>query len=433
MTLTIRPATVPYESVYENLIANITPGSQFLKAPIVLPYTENLTTSFIVEGNVGDTIEIYINNRLQTRRTVDLAQSEFGLQLVPGRNFIQVKTRYEDYLLLVAATNYATFLRVWAQQFYYYAQVKVDDAQRQLNSRFSLRAVEHQLIFQDLLPPTRVLRTLAGKMAVRSLINETGSTRGVNDIATAISNTTPVVVPTQISLEKFEPAVYTLYDRAHDFGGHEFHLWIPNIGAASWAAFIKLANNLDDSIIKLTSVSDTKVSFDYLGQPETHIFDFEDAGNDIVGIITRILDCFFSVSVSVEQTCYTDIAFCGWNYSGDLVVDQPLGIHALDVGGTLDSGDFLDSTDEADPLTDGWLGADFSLPLDSGFPLDIVPTTSLFDDLDCAFEPLSTLLGSSMLDISIELPVHVTASLLVDNSDTGWILGEKQLNIDTQL
>jgi hypothetical protein len=432
MTLTIRPATVPYESVYQNLIANITPGSQFLKAPIVLPYTENLTTSFIIEGNVGDVVEIFINNRLQTRRTLTLAQAEFNLQLVTGRNFIQVKTRYEDYLLLVAATNYATFLRVWAQQFYYYAQVKVDDAQRQLNSRFSLRAVEHQLIFQDLLPPTRVLRTLAGKMAVRSLINETGSTRGVNDIATAISNTTPVVVPTQISLEKFEPAVYTLYDRSHDFGGHEFHLWIPNIAAATWSAFIKLANNLDDDIIKLTSVSDTKVSFDYFGQPETHIFDFEDVGNDIVGIITRILDCFFSISVSIEQTCLADLAFCAWTRFGVLVVDVPLGIHSLDVGGTLDAGNLLDSTDEADPLTDGWLGTDFSLPLDSGFPLDTIPSTSLFDDLNCFFEPVTSLLGSSMLDISIEIPVHVTASILVDNSDSGWVLGEKQLNIDTQ-
>lgn len=433
MTLRIRPASVPYESVYQGLLANVTPGSQFLRAPVVLPYTENLATPFIIDGNIGDVVEIYINSRLYTRRTLSLTQNEIGLQLVPGRNFIQVKTGSEDYLLLVAATNYATFLRAWAQQFYNYVLVKLEDIERQLNSRFSLRAVEHQISFQDLLPPTRVFRTLAGKMAVRALINETGTTRGVNDIATAASNTTPVVVPTTVSLTTFEPAVYHLYDRAHDFGGHEFNLWIPNIAAASWAAFLKLANNLDDDIIKLTKVSDSRVSFEFQGVPETHVFDFEDAGNDITSIITRLLDCFFSISVSVEQATETDAAFCAWQYFGELKVDNPLGIHALDAETQLDSGHQLDSTDDSDPLTDGWLGATIGVPLDSGVPLDNVPSSSLFEDLECSFEPIVTIFSSSLMDATIAIPMHATASLLVDNADTGWVLGEKQLDVDAAI
>lgn len=280
---------------------------------------------------------------------------------------------------------------------------------------------------------TRIFRILAGKLAIRALINEGGTTRGVNDIATAISNTTPLVVPTTVNLEKYEPSVYTMYDRAHDFGGYEFNIWIPNITAASWAAFIKLADNLEDDIIKLTSVSDAKVSFEYFGQPETHLFDFEDPNSDIVSIITRLLDCFFSIRVGVELLVKADIAFCAWLPLGEFRVDNALGITVLDTESTLDTGSTLDSIDPADPLTDGWLGTPLSPPLDSGLSLDTIVQTSLFEDLECTFSPFVTSLNASMLDIQLSLSSSVNVNLIIDSNDFGWILGESQLDINTIL
>jgi hypothetical protein len=420
MTLRIRPASEAFDALYLGLLANITPGSQFIRAPIVLPYTENEPYPFIIEASPGDIVEVYVNNVLQTRRVMTLNQTELGLILQPGKNFIQVKTSLEDYLILVAATNYATFLRAWARQFYNYVQVKVDDSERQLNSKFSLRSIEHQLEFQKLLPPTRVLRTLAGKIAIRAMMNETGSTRGVDDITTAISNTTPVVVPTQVNLRKFEPAVYTLYDKAHDFGGYEFNIWIPNIAAATWAAFIKLADNLDDSIIKLTDVSDSKVSFEYQGVPSYYVFDFENPANDIVSIITNLLDCFFAVSVSAEQLTQAELVFCAWYRTGGTVVDVPLEYDP----------ETQTSLDPSDPLSDGWIGSNLESDLDSGIPLDAVANTTLLADLGCAFEPLPLLFGSSLLETELYISPSAYATLVTDGSDTGWILGETQLGID---
>lgn len=434
MPLKIYPAQSLYDDLYDSLLEGIPAGTQFIKAPVVLPYLENQTSSFIIEGNIGDVVEIYINQELQNRFTLTLNKVEVGLQLVYGRNFIVVKTRFESYLILVAATNYATYIKAWSQQFYNNVVVDVDDTERQLNSKFSLRAVEHQINFQNLLPPTRVFRTLAGKLAIRSLINETGSTRGVNDIATAASNTTPFVVPTQVSTTKFEPIVYTLYDKAHDFGGFEFNIWLPNITAATWAAFIKLINNLDDSTAKLLSVSDSKVTLEYLGTVESHVFDFEDPNADIVSIITDLLDCFYPIRVSIEQITETEVAFCAWVPTGDLIIDNPLGSEVLDFGNTLDSGLFLDNeVDPADPLTDGWLGTSLSQPLDSGTSLDAVPSVTLLEDLECLFDPNITLLGSSLLDVEIAMPQIVTASLIIDNADYGWILNEGQLNVNSIL
>lgn len=439
MTLRLRPASTDFDFLYKEVIAGITPGTQFLTVSpsvdqsLVLPYTFSQPTTFILEGAIGDKVKIYINNKQVFRLNLSQAKTEIALQLVPGRNFILIKSPFEEYLILVAATNYATFLRAWSQQFFNYCQIKLDDAERQLNSNFSLRAIEHQLNFQELLPPARVLRILAGKLAIRALINEGGTTRGVNDIATAISNTTPIVVPTKVNLEKYEPAVYTLYDTAHDFGGHEFNIWMPNIAAAGWAAFIKLADNLDDDIIKLTSVSDLKVSFDFAGQPETHIFDMESTDTDIISIITRLLDCFFPIRIGVELSSKADLAFCAWAPIGELRIDDALEVSRLDVGTTLDTGEFLDSADPADPLSDGWLGTTLSPPLDSGLSLDTVLQTSLFDDLECAFSPIVTSLTSSLLDIQVPIPLDINVNMIIDGNDFGWILGESQLNTNNLL
>jgi hypothetical protein len=440
MALSITPAKLPYDLLYRAVIANITPGTQFFKtAPsdtqaYVVPYTDGKTSSFILEATIGSAVNISVNNSKVQYLGVTQNFTEILLQLVPGRNFILVNDGSDEKLIQVAATNYATFLRAWTSQFYNNCLVKLEDSELQLNSSLSLRATEHQLLFQELLPPTRTLRILAGKMAVRSLISETGTTRGVNDIATAITNTTPLVIPTTVNLEKYEPSVYTLYDSAHDFGGFEFNVWIPNTVAAGWAAFLKLANNLDDDIIKLTAVSDLKVSFEYQGIPETHIFDFDAPDTDIVGIVTRLLDCFYAVHVGVNLAMVANFAFCAWSPVGSKQVDRLLGLNTLDTGATLDSGSTLDVIDPADPYdNEGWLETNLSPPLDSGLSLDTVLEVSLFEDLECMYDPYTLVLGSSLLDQTLNVNTSLNVNLSVDNNSFGWIIGQHQLNVGDYL
>ncbi len=396
-SLSIRPADQGYDYLYNRLIQDIPPGNQFLRAQIVLPYTETSATTFLIDGNPGEVVDISINGDLITRRTILYNQNQIDLPLRKGRNLIQLKTKTDTALLLVATTNYAIFQRAYAKQYHSYIQAQVDDTESQLDSRFSLRAVEHQLAFQEMLPPggggARPFRILAGKLAIRSLINETGTTRGVNDIATAVSNTTPVVVPTQVNLTKFEPSVYTLYDANHDRGGFDFHVWVPNIQAAIWPAFIKLIDNLGGDHIKLKSVSDNRVVVDYNGKIEQHVFDLDDSNSDIIGIITDLLDCFFNITIVVKEKFRENYAFCYWNYPSDLIITNPLEV------------------DDVDPLSDGWLHQSLSPPLDSGIPLDVGPSTALIDDLECFFEPMAVPLFASMTDISLKVHSSVGARL----------------------
>ncbi len=327
MALRITPNVDAYEDLYQEILDSIPAGTQWHKGPVVLPLSSSDTTPFLVQGDPGDTVEVFNNNTLVTTLVLSEPSTQVNLNLAPGKNFIQVRTSNETYLLLVVATNYATLLRGYTQEFFFNVGVKFEDAERQLNSELSLRATEHQIAFQELLPPTRAMRVLAGKMAVRSLINETGSTRGVDDIATAASNTTPVVRPTTVDLEYFEPDSRTLYSTAHDEGGFAFHVWIPNICVGTWAAFVKLMDNLEPAIAELTSVSDEVVSLDFMGRPETHTFDFETGFCSITSLLSQ--DCL-PIVVSVVLTTESELAFCAWRYPFDRVVELALGRLRLD-------------------------------------------------------------------------------------------------------
>lgn len=327
MALRILPTVQPYEDLYQDLLDSIPAGSQWHKGPVVLPLTPDAPTLFLLEGNPGDVVEVFNNNARV--RTVVLTEPsvQVGLTLAAGKNFIQVRTSGESFLLLVVATNYSTILRGYAEELFYHVSAKFQDAKNQLNSDLSLRAIEHQIAFQEMLPPTRAMRVLAGKLAARSLINETGSTRGVDDIVTAASNTTPVVRPTVVDLEYFEPDSRDLYSTAHDEGGFAFHVWVPNICVGSWAAFVKLMDNLEPSIAELTSVSDEVVSLNFLGRPESHTFDFETGSCSIVSLLTQ--DCL-PIVVSVRLTVETELAFCAWRYPFDVAVELALGRSRLD-------------------------------------------------------------------------------------------------------
>lgn len=327
MTLRITPNTQPYEALYQELIASIPEGIQWHTGPVVLPLPFSSDTPFLLEGDVGDVVQVFLNDKLLRTVVLSSPSVQIFIRLLPGKNFIQVRSTSESFLLLVVATNYATLIRGYSEDYFYSIDINFQDARNQLNSDLSLRATEHQIGFQSLLPPTRAMRVLAGKLAVRSLINESPSTRGVDDIVTAASNTTPVVRPTTVDLEFFEPSVRDLFSTAHDEGGFAFHVWTPNLCVGSWAAFIKLMDNLDPSIAELTSVSDELVRLNFLGRPESHLFDFDGGSCSIIDLLTQ--DCF-PIVVSVALTIESEIAFCAWRYPFDVVSELALGRLRLD-------------------------------------------------------------------------------------------------------
>jgi len=416
MSLSISTIATPYQETYNNLLASILPGTQWLTAPTVVPFNSSYTP-FSLTGNLGDIVEIYINNKLQTKITMDNVVKQVDLKLNLGANYIWVRSSTETFLALVAATYYAIYIDAWASDFYYYTKIRVDDASLQLSSLFSLRMVEHQIAFQDLLPPIKTLRLLTGKMSTRSLINETCSTRGVIDIATSISNSTPVVVPTRVNLEKFEPASYGLYTNSQDANGYEFDLWIPNLCVTSYVAFLTLINNLDDSIAKLVSVSDSKIVLDWCGVREEHIFNFETNRCSMFNNLVNEQDCFSALNIWISNILdEVDIAFCAYSYPLDIEIEIPLNSGTLDSGNTFEGTGILDSHDETDPYGTGFVGTVLTPPLDSGLLLDSGYAAVAFAELDCMYEPVVTMVGSALLETICYVVPTPFSSLIIDTT-----------------
>jgi len=270
---------------------------------------------------------------------------------------------------------------------------------------------------------------LAGRMAVRSLINETTSTRGVIDIATAITNSTPVVVPTRVNLEKFEPSVYGLYTTPQDANGYEFNLWLPNTCVTAYATFLTLVNNLDDSIAKLVSASDKRIVLDYLGTREEHLFDFETNSCSIYDYLNTE-DCFSNVNAWISGILdELSISFCAWSYPLSIEVEKPLITGAFDTGRTFSGTGHFDTGDVSDPYGDGFIGTVLTPPLDSGILLDTGEEAKAYEDLECMYEPIATLLGSSLLSTTINVPLSSYSSLLIDTKGLRYILNDRILGL----
>lgn len=409
MTLRIYPATQPYDPLFEELVASIPPGTQWHRGNVVLPLSSSDSTPFQLEGTVGDHVEVLLNNTRVTSLFLSEAATTIHLRLGPGKNSIQLRSESETYFTLVVAVNYATLLRGLASEFFYSIDVKYQDTKNQLNSELSLRAVEHQIDFQDLLPSTRAMRVLAGKMAVRALVNEVGTTRGVDDIASAASGTTPVVVPTQVDPEIFEPDSRPLFSTAHDEGGFTFHVWSPNVCVGTWAAFIRLMDNLRPPIAELVKVSDDFVTVDFLGTRETHSFDFEAAGCSIVSLLTQ--DCL-PITVSALLNVHSELAFCAWRYPFDVVVGSALGRYRLDSLGALSSIVIPSSVlQDTDGSQTGIVGAFYT---DLPGPVTRVISATVIDPFGSYLISAFGLPGTSRVVLSISSPPRYSISLIYE-------------------
>lgn len=370
--LTVNPFDTVYQGVFQALV-DAMPKTDFIaKAPIIVPYSDVRPTTFTITANPGDHVDLYVNDRLAVQRIAPDSRFTVDVQLEPGYNFIRVQTAMESVKILIAATNYATLYGAWAEQYFIESGVQIQDMALQLNSRWSLKQTEHQIMWQDLLPGTRNMRILAGKMAVKALINMGPTDEGVTDIAKAITGSTPVIFPTRLDPDLWEPECRLMYASAQDFGGYEFDIWLFNLCAVSWQTFVVLLNNLDDTIYKLKSATDTKVLVDHAGQLESHVFSMDGSGCSIIDLMTRFFDCFSRVKVFVAPSILDEFSICPYGYPFDLAVEFPLGYIRFDSGIVLDNNPQIpfDSSEEADPYPDGWIGVPISCRFDSGNLLD---------------------------------------------------------------
>jgi hypothetical protein len=392
MTLSIAPETPLHESVYQRLLNSLPVSDAYFRLPVTIPFSAK-PTAFLLKTSAlnGLVHRIYVNGDQVTGVIPERETTRVLLQIPRGVGEIVVLTDNESFSLSFAATHIATLLSGVAKELYVNARVKIDENEAALASPFGSRYVEHLLAFQDLLPSNRAPRTAAVKMAIRNMISGFATEAGVRDFITALTYSTPHVVPLQNSGTDFDPRVYPILRRQQDFAGFEFHVWFPNNCVFTWVAFTRLADNVRGPYA-LETVSENQVTLLFNGEEQRHVFDSD--AEACIDSLSQLLTCFDNIRAYLETYVLADFGFCAAAYPFDVVVEEPLGIGLLDTGLFDDvGGTFDDDVDELDPLWNGYLGESLVDRFDGDHCLDSFGAASRQQDISCcwpgaAVEPL---------------------------------------------
>ncbi len=401
MSFSITPEVPLYNDVYQRLLGALPNSSAYLRAPVTIPYSPNpqaftLTTTSYGPIN-GRVHRIFVNGVQQTGLIPDRATTRVLLTITPqltptaprpgagGFAEIVVDDGVEWFTLPLVTTNIATLLAGAAKELYLSARRTIDDNAAALASPFSSRLVEHLLAFQDLLPSNRAPRIQAVKMAIKQMVSGFGTERGVKDFVTALVYSTPHLKELRNSGTTFDPRVYPVYRRQHDWAGFEFHVWFPNLCTFTWLAFTQLADNVRKPY-QLKTVSENQVVLLYNGAEARHVFDSDaEACLDSLG---QLLSCFDNIRSYIQTEILSDYGLCEAAYPFDVLVEEPLGIGLLDTGLFDDpGGTFDDDVDELDPLWNGYEGESLVDRFDGVPPhcFDSFGATTRQQDIDCCW------------------------------------------------
>jgi hypothetical protein len=377
-------------------------------AGVVSPYTLNPTVLRIETDRINEAIEIQVakvnheNIGLDQRsdREIYTVVATSGVITVPvqlgrGENRITAqvlgRTGDVDYLIVYTSTIVAlweSFVRVLYQN-----SLKIINEQKTaVSSKLATRLLEAFISFQDLLPDVQSLQILAMRLLTRGMVHGPGSSSGVTDMVKALNLTTPVYKNMDKDTFEINPSLDPWARTSSQFGGNEAHVWIPNVGIASWLAFLGYINNQPD-LFDIISVSEEEVVVRFQGELQRHRFDFDLFGTDFLSSLARS-DCFKSVTISVGMRSQMLIVKCAPAYTFDLFVpeDKLLGNSrsSFDIDVPFDS-DLPFDSDDVDPFTDGWLGLSltgrFEQDYPQQYPLDtfVMPSTQYTGSV-CGYE-----------------------------------------------
>lgn len=406
MTLRISAPTSPSDATFQRLLDAIPEGHQWVRGNII-PYSELDGIPVLLEADPGSSVDIFVNGRLNVSMSVSNPKTLVRLQMELKQSTVTVKSGLNTFQTLLVPAEHAIYLRAFADETFAQVERDIVTFEQELRSYFSIRLTEHRMLFQDLLPASTAYRTLLGKMAIRALINESAETRGIDDIVTAVTVSTPYVTE---QIASTDPNLPILWSDAQDFGGNTVHVWLPNTCLATWYGFVRLLDTFADSESLVTlSATDERIVVYNEGQKTEHVFD------------TTAQECFDLVDpceddsyIWVRITSLLQIALCAWSTSFDASVDLPLGRRRFDSGIELDSGEEFDSIDETAPM-DGWVGVSLSRRFDQPTCLDSSVGGSSAVTLEelCCNQPADGLLVESLTTFDVPIISYIGASLIV--------------------
>jgi hypothetical protein len=407
VTLKLTAPTAPSDATFQRVLASLPAGNHWVRGNVI-PYNAN-TESVVLQltATPGVLAEIYVNEKLVLRTDVGGPSTLIDIQVSPGENTVLVKQGNDSYQTLLVAANYAVYLRAFADETYGFVERRVEEFEQHFASYFSTLLTEHQMTFAGVLPSSFAYRTLLAKLASRALVNESPNTRGVLDLVTATTLSTPVV---QDQIATSDPTVYAKYTDAQDFGGYTFHVWMANACAASWHGYVRLLDTFyDPDHLAPVSTSDAKVVVRHEGDEIASFFDTEAAS------CSELEDpCETDSYIWARITSYLPIYVCPWSKPFDTSVTLPLGRSRFDEGTELDSGGSFDSSDETAP-PDGWMGLIFTSRFDSGECLDtsVGGLSSIGSMPVCCSPPTAAVLVESVDTFVISAPSYISGSMRV--------------------
>lgn len=281
------------------------------------------------------------------------------IQLNPGINQIQARILGSDRDIayyVVSASSIVSLWEGWARVLYNEAVQIINEQEQAIYSNVGTRLIEPFINFPDLLPDIQSLQILSTRLVDRGFIHNVGTNSGVKDLLTAFSLGTPALRPMErdnFDVDVLDPFTNT----ASQVFGQEAHVWMPNLGIASWAAFLRYIAAHEDIYVPV-KVSEEEVAIIFQGNLEIHTFNFDDFGADFITALARS-QCFKTIDISILIKSQIAFIMCAASYTFDLFItdDNPIGNAriSLDRGVPFDN-DLPFDNDDVDPFNEGWVG-----------------------------------------------------------------------------
>jgi hypothetical protein len=289
-----------------------------------------------------------------------------AIQLNPGLNQIQAQilgNPAEIVYYQVSASTIVALWEGWARVLYNEAVAIINDQEQAIFSNVGTRLLEPFINFQDLLPDIQSLQILSTRLIARGMIHNVGTNSGVQDLLTAFTLGTPVL--RTMERDNFDQDVLDPYtNTASQVYGQEAHIWMPNLGVASWAAFLRYLAAQED-LYTPVKVSEDEVAVTYQNNLQIHTFNFATFGLDFITALA-LSQCFKSISINILLNSQVAFKICAAAYTFDLFItpSDPIGLSRIsfDINVPFDQNLPFDN-DDVDPFNEGWIG----LSLDGRF------------------------------------------------------------------
>lgn len=401
-SLQIRPQYPVHQQTCDRLLADIPQGTFYLRSGFVLAYNFDPIPFTLKILEKGVPVSIAVTREGSTGKPETIYQSfipqnlteTVELSLGRGRNLIYVTDGNHHDFIIVSATTFATVLCAIANEIYSHSQIELDEVHSAIYSPVSSRLAEPYLAFPEILPTpsVRSQQTLALKLAVRAHVVDSGSSRAVNDMTTAVSLQTSVPAELHNPSKRFQPAIDKVYTTQEAFGGFDMHTWFHNECMNRWDTFIRHLSNSPERYRPIRITEDEILFDDSTGTTRRHLFDFS---NPACSSLSSAINCFDNIQISMNFFGDFVVPFCAAAYPFDscFTSAHPLGSGRATFDSMIpwDSGVPLDY-DLLDPGDDGWVGFCWADRWDSGLIVTdglvagkYTAGSSIFEDLSFTF------------------------------------------------